>query len=240
MDKVNNKKIIQIIKFQKSISSKRLFVSLKTAKEISADFLILSDLFKCDKNDINKFGVFQFKTIGNQFLEAFDALKVQAKENKIKIGFGFNLSDSFAQKEIRDNRDYIIAFFNYLKHLGAQVFFFEKANLLPKEFLDDFFKNIKGVSVFGTSINTSTTSLSDFDLYACGFNAIESLFIEETIDQYLKNRTKTLLSKLEVVLDFDAYYFKNFYRIFKRNNNKNISELTRKHNSFEISYTSFK
>lgn len=239
MINTNNKKLIKIINNENSISFRKFLFILNKSKKEGADYLVLSNLFKCNKNDVNKFGVFQFNTIGTKFLDAFASLKLEAKESSIKLGFGFNLSESFTQKEIRDNRDYIIAFLNYLKHLGAQVFFFENANLLPKEFVEDFFKGIKGVCVFGTSKDTSSTSLSDFELYSLGFNAIEPMYIEKIIDNYQKNKSKSNLEKVKTIIDYDGHYFKNYYRIFKRYNITKLKEILNQNNNFEISYSTF-
>ncbi len=229
-------RIISLIKFKNKFSSRKLFAALKSAKDSSSDFLIFSDLFKVDENAIHKFNSFQTSTIDSEFLTQIANIVKEANSLKIKIGYSFNLTKSFSQKEIRDNREYLIGFFNFLKFLGAASFYFEDANELPKEFLVDFFSKIKGVYVFGSTSLTNSISLSDFDLYHLGFNALQPRFLEINIDKYIKDKTKANLNYVANLIDFDTHYFKNFYRIFKIYRNEKIISILSNEKFFKIIY----
>ena len=237
MSSSNNKRIIKIVQFKSRFSSKRLVSSFERAKQDAVDFLIFSDIFKCDINAQNKFNLFQQETIDDSFLTQFVNLKNESSSAKIKLGFGFDLLSSFTAKEIRDNREYLVAFFNFLiQHLCISSFFFERANELPKEFLIEFFAKIKGVYVFGSTSSSLSNSLSDFELYSLGFNALQSTFLEHEIDKLSKNNSKASYDKLATLLSWEAHYFNNYYRIFKDYKNKKISSLLNKEKSFVISY----
>lgn len=237
MSSLNNKRLIKIVKFKSKFSSKRLLSSFERAKNDETDFLIFFDIFKCDINAENKFNLFQQETIDNLFLTEFVNLKKQASAAKIKLGFGFDLLSSFSAKEIRDNREYLVAFFNFLiQHLGILVFYFEKANELPKEFLLEFFSKIKGVCTFGSTTSSLSNSLSDFELYSLGFNALQSSFLENQIEQLTKSNSKISLDKLASLLSWESHYFNNYYRIFRIYKNKKISSLLNKEKSFLVSY----
>jgi len=232
-------KIISLVKFKNKFSSRKLLAVLKDSMNSSCDFLIFSDLFKVDENAIHKFDSFQTSTIDGKFLIQITKVVKEAEQLKIKIGYSFNLTNSFSQKEIRDNREYLIGFFNFLKSLGAKAFFFEDANELPKEFFVDFFAKIKGVYVFGSTSFTENVSLSDFELYHLGFNALQSMFLDLNIDKYIKDKTKTNLNYVSNLVDFDSYYFKNYYRILKIYKNKTICNLISKVKCFKIIYKNF-
>lgn len=237
MSSSNNKRLIKIVQFKSRFSSKRLISSFERAKKDKTDFLIFSDIFKCDINAENKFNLFQQETIDDSFLTEFVNLKKEASSAKIKLGFGFDLLSSFSAKEIRDNREYLVAFFNFLiQHLCISAFYFEKANELPKEFLLEFFSNIKGAYTFGSTSTSLINSLSEFELYSLGFNALQSSFLEKEIDKLTKTNSKVSYDKLVALLNWESHYFNNYYRIFKIYKNEKISSLLNKEKGFLVSY----
>ncbi len=232
--KNDENKIINIVKFKGKFLSKKLYVALNNAHLNSYDFLIFSDLFIAKDSEENKFSSFQCSTIDNEFLNEITNVTRLAREKNIKIGFSFDLNKSFTQKEIRDNREFIITFLNFLKSLGAICFYFEEANVLPKEFIADYFSKINGVTSFGSTIETNELSLSEFDLYHYGFNAIKSSFLEQTIDLYIKRKRKRDLENVNLLINYDLHYFPNYYRIFNKFNNKELLSILSKEKYFKI------